>query len=128
MPNIIQPMSPTAENANSLGDLIKMGLAKQGLSQRALADQIGLSQQTVSAWIGGRFSPSVEQQSSLALILDIPLEEFQSFKKSSSGPMKFSVTPEGVLWRVAMDNAVDLECMTAMVKAYDEFQKRVKNG
>lgn len=46
-----------------------------GLTQEQLAEQLGVSRQTVVAIEGGKYSPSLEYAFKLSRILDTPIEE-----------------------------------------------------
>ena len=45
------------------------------MTQKELADQIGVTRQTVNAIEGGKYSPSLEVAFRIAVVFDKPLEE-----------------------------------------------------
>lgn len=126
MPNIIPPKDETYDSADTVGDVVRIGLLKENKPQRWLAEQLGVSQQTVSSWVSNRFLPSKEQLSQISMALNVPLDELQKFHKSTRSEPKLQVTPEGHLWRVAMNSVVDFDCMTEMMRAYKDYQERLK--
>ena len=46
-----------------------------GLTQQELADEIGVTRQTVNAIEAGKYSPSLEVAFRIALVFDVPLED-----------------------------------------------------
>jgi len=52
---------------------LRFGLGE--MTQQALADQIGVSRQTVNAIEGGKYFPSLEVAFRIARVFDTPLED-----------------------------------------------------
>ena len=53
------------------------------MTQQALADQIGVTRQTVVAIEGGKYSPSLEVAFKIASVFAVPLEEVFTYEPSS---------------------------------------------
>lgn len=52
------------------------GLLKQaGLTQRQLADELGVAVSTVGFWIAGEYTPSFENACRMSVALKVPLNE-----------------------------------------------------
>jgi len=45
------------------------------MTQQELADQIGVSRQTLNAIEGGKYSPSLEMAFRIATVFDVPLDQ-----------------------------------------------------
>jgi putative transcriptional regulator len=54
--------------------------AQRGMTQQQLADQIGLTRQTVVAIEGDKYSPSLETAFRIALVFGVGLEEVFRFE------------------------------------------------
>lgn len=50
------------------------------MTQQALADEIGVTRQTVLAIEAGKYSPSLEVAFRMAAVFDVPLEEVFQYK------------------------------------------------
>ena len=48
---------------------------EKGLSQKELADALGVTQGTVSAWESGRWDPTVENLRAVAKVLGVTVDE-----------------------------------------------------
>ena len=57
---------------------------KRGLNQKALADQLSVSIQTVSKFERGIITPSLERAVEIAQALEVTLDELIEFKKIQS--------------------------------------------
>jgi len=55
----------------TLADLIATTLATRGLSQRDLAREMGIAQQTVSKWVTGAADPRLSMIRGVAIALDL---------------------------------------------------------
>lgn len=62
------------------------------LSQEELADQIGVSRQTLSKYETGEALPDIEKCKRLAELLDVTLDDLVSYDKTASG---LNVPPRG---------------------------------
>jgi transcriptional regulator with XRE-family HTH domain len=60
---------PPAEYSGAFGPWLGRQLRRAGLSQAELADQVGTTRATVSAWITGRAEPREETKARIADIL-----------------------------------------------------------
>lgn len=58
--------------------------ARDGMTQQALADAVGVSRQTIIAIESGRYSPSLEVALKIARAFDEPVERV--FRLSSNAP------------------------------------------
>lgn len=58
--------------------------ARDGMTQQALADAVGVSRQTIIAIESGRYSPSLEVALKIARAFDEPVERV--FRLSSDAP------------------------------------------
>lgn len=72
-------------------NLIFLRKAKH-LSQEELADQIGVSRQTLSKYETGEALPDIEKCKRLAELLDVTLDDLVSYDKTASG---LNVPPRG---------------------------------
>ena len=61
-----------------IGENIKTARKLKGLSQRALAEQLGIAFQNLSVWENGKGAPSAKYLMKLAEILDISLDQLTS--------------------------------------------------
>ena len=59
----------------SRNDAMKQARLRQGLSQQALADQLGVSRQTVSSLETGRYNPSIALAFKVARCFGMSIEE-----------------------------------------------------
>ena len=50
------------------------------MSQQALADEIGVTRQTVNAIEGDKYSPSLEVAFRIAAVLEVPVDEVFAWK------------------------------------------------
>ena len=65
-----------AENQQDLAEnRIKAVLADKNCTCRWLAQEIGMSENTVSRWCSNRFQPSLQQLSKVANALDVDIRE-----------------------------------------------------
>ena len=58
----------------SMGELIKKQRIEKGLSQSNLAEQIGITRQSISKWETNTSRPDYENLISLCEILDLPID------------------------------------------------------
>lgn len=65
-----------------LGKLIKSTRKKLGVTQKQLSEIVGLSRNYVSDIENGRYTPSVETMSKIAIYLNIDLNELKNFALS----------------------------------------------
>lgn len=63
-----------------IGEVIKEHRLKQGLSQAALADDIGVLRMVVTRWETGTRTPSAEYLLKLMAVLQIPPTAFDEYK------------------------------------------------
>ena len=56
-------------------DLLRQARRKRGLTQRRLAEEVGVDEQTVRSWERGTRAPSLEFRNRLSTILEKSLEE-----------------------------------------------------
>lgn len=59
----------------SIRNQIRELRARRNLTQQDLADQVGVTRQTVIAMEQDKYSPSLETAFKVALVLGVPLEE-----------------------------------------------------
>ena len=62
----------SAQPTYHIGDTIRVAREAHGLSQKQLADKIGVSQGAVNWWETGRANPKIDKVSALAETLDVP--------------------------------------------------------
>ena len=55
--------------------------ARDRMTQQALAEQVGVSRQTIIAIESGRYSPSLEVALKIARAFDLPVDEVFSLKR-----------------------------------------------
>ena len=60
---------------NTIGGYLKARLAERKMSQKELADKIGVTKAAVSMYISGATNPSVETWKKISSALDIPPED-----------------------------------------------------
>lgn len=62
-------------NLDKVGGLLRMLRREKGLTQRALAEQLGVSDRTISKWETGRGAPDVSLLSAVSDALGVNIEE-----------------------------------------------------
>ena len=62
-----------------LGDHLFHARKKQGLSQEAVAETLGVSRQTVSKWETGETLPDIRQAKRLSVLYHVTLDELIDF-------------------------------------------------
>jgi putative transcriptional regulator len=55
------------------------------MTQQALAEQVGVTRQTINAIELGKYSPSLEVAFKIARVFDLPLEEVFSYPDAAAG-------------------------------------------
>ncbi|PFJ03203.1 helix-turn-helix transcriptional regulator [Priestia megaterium] len=55
----------------------------KGLKQMKLAEKMGVSKQTMSAWVNGRITPTLEAAYQLADLLDCPITDLWTYEKET---------------------------------------------
>jgi HTH-type transcriptional regulator / antitoxin HipB len=70
--HIFRPMSDLARDPGQIGNLIRRARKRQGLSQQALGDKVGLRQETVSLIENG--NPATRLETLLAVVAALDLE------------------------------------------------------
>lgn len=83
---------------------LKPALLKRGLSQVELAEKIGVSKNTVSMWIRGKISPSLETLLLLVEILDVSADEILGIPSKAQIP-----TIKGLCRVTSIDGKVLIE-------------------
>lgn len=68
-------------NENKIGSFIQLCRKEKGMTQKDLAEQIGVSDKTISKWENGNSVPDTEILSSLCRSLDISVNELLSGEK-----------------------------------------------
>lgn len=68
-------------NENKIGSFIQLSRKEKGMTQKDLADQIGVSDKTISKWENGNSVPDTEILTSLCKSLDISVNELLSGEK-----------------------------------------------
>ncbi len=63
----------------TLQEMIRVGRARKGLTQRQLADQLEVSSVTVSLWETGKHSPGLISTGSLLYVMEIPSKDWAGF-------------------------------------------------
>lgn len=66
---------------NKIGSFIQLSRKEKGMTQKDLADQIGVSDKTISKWENGNSVPDTEILTSLCQSLDISVNELLSGEK-----------------------------------------------
>ena len=54
------------------------------MTQQELADQVGVSRQTINAVEGGKYAPSLEVAFQIAEVFGVPMEEVFQYESSKS--------------------------------------------
>ena len=62
---------------------LKVALAEKGVSNKWLAEQMGITQATVSKWVTNTSQPSLEALMKIARILDVPVDSLLRFEELS---------------------------------------------
>ncbi|QWB25328.1 helix-turn-helix transcriptional regulator [Streptomyces koelreuteriae] len=65
----MNPPTPPTEYSEAFGPWLGRQLRRAGMSQADLADQLGTTRATVSAWITGRAQPHAETRARIAAAL-----------------------------------------------------------
>ncbi len=73
----------------SMGELIKKQRIEKGLSQSNLAEQIGITRQSISKWETNTSRPDYENLISLCEILDLPIDIIDDKKYIVEGSKKY---------------------------------------
>ena len=68
-------------NENKIGSFIQLTRKEKGMTQKDLADKIGVSDKTISKWENGNSVPDTEILTSLCQSLDISVNELLSGEK-----------------------------------------------
>lgn len=68
-------------NENKIGSFIQLSRKEKGMTQKDLADRIGVSDKTISKWENGNSVPDTEILTSLCQSLDISVNELLSGEK-----------------------------------------------
>lgn len=85
----------------NLGTSIASARRKRGLSQEAVAEQLGISRQTVSKWETGETLPDIYQSKRLAQLYGLTLDQLVSFDADVAAIEAAVVnTPEAVAQKV----------------------------
>jgi putative transcriptional regulator len=64
---------------------LKKILEHKGIKQRWLADELGVTEVTISNWVNNRTYPSLETLSSISNILDIEIKDLFEPNKIKNG-------------------------------------------
>ncbi len=64
---------------------LKRVLELKGIKQRWLADELGVTEVTISNWVNNRTYPSLETLNSISKILDIEIKELLEPNKLTNG-------------------------------------------
>lgn len=93
-------MSATVDQKKVIGENIKAARKVKGLSQRSLAEMLGIAFQNLSVWENGKGAPSAKYLMKLSEILAISLDQLTSpegvkatLEKTFSGEGKFMGLP-----------------------------------
>jgi putative transcriptional regulator len=54
------------------------------MTQQELADQVGVTRQTINAVEGGKYAPSLEVAFRIAEVFDVPMEEVFQYEPGKS--------------------------------------------
>jgi transcriptional regulator with XRE-family HTH domain len=71
-------MSPITDQNKVIGENIKTARKIKGLSQRALAEKLGIAFQNLSVWENGKGSPSAKYLMKLSEALNVSLDQLTS--------------------------------------------------
>lgn len=85
------------------------------MSQKVLADKLGVSQQAVSAWVKGRALPEPERMAAIEEILGIPMKDWvlPAPPDSGSEPIDDDADDTGELPAVTIDEPADRKTSAA---------------
>lgn len=89
-------------NQNAIGEFIQIARKEKGLTQKQLADQIHVSDKTISKWENGFSTPDTSLLLSLCSALDISVNELISGKRIS--PDEYSKSAEENLVNLLQEN------------------------
>lgn len=59
----------------AFSDRLKELMVQNGYKQASLADKLGVSQQTISRWVNGRFQPDIDQLIMLGKIFNVSVDD-----------------------------------------------------
>lgn len=113
--------------ATPFADALSAELAARGVTQSALADAVGMKQNTVSRWVGGDFAPPPETVFAIEEALDVEpgaLSQFLGFLPMGEGETPITIT-------AAVGAAPELEDWQreALLAVYRTFvRKRAMSG
>lgn len=71
-------MSPITDQNKIIGENIKTARKIKGLSQRALAEKLGIAFQNLSVWENGKGAPSAKYLMKLSEVLNVSLDQLTS--------------------------------------------------
>lgn len=69
-------------------DIRRLRFAHSELTQAELAEQVGVTRQTIIAIEQGRYSPSLEMAFQIARVFDVPLDEVFQYPDADSAPQR----------------------------------------
>lgn len=72
------------ESAKVTNNIRKLRFASDEMTQQALADQVGVTRQTIVAIEGSKYSPSLELAFRIAAAFEQPLEEVFQYQNGKS--------------------------------------------
>lgn len=71
-------MSPTIDQKKTIGENIRAARKIKGLSQRALAEKLGIAFQNLYIWENGKGAPSAKHLMKLSEVLNVSLDQIVS--------------------------------------------------
>ena len=80
MPQEHPPPVPTHMLEFDLADRMRRALKVSGLNVQEMADYLGVARNTVSTWINGHITPSLQTLRLWAIKTDVPLEWLRTGK------------------------------------------------
>ena len=69
-----------------IGENIQLLRKKRSLTQEALAEQVGVSRQTVAKWEAGERAPDLEAAGKLSRVLDVSLDDLTAMPENLPPP------------------------------------------
>jgi|SRR5574344_2336362 putative transcriptional regulator len=86
---------------------IRVVLADRQVTNRALADMMGVSEMTISRWVTNRFQPSMSQFVEISKLMNVDIKELIEVDPYEISGMVAEPNPTG--YRIAADQATPIE-------------------
>lgn len=107
-----------------LGETLKVRREERGLDQAALAEQLGVTQQSISRWEHGRALPRPQRVRQLAEVLGLDVERLH---RAAGYLPEEERSPVDDIWHDVLERMSELsetELMLLLDRAWEELRSR----